>query len=73
MLYRRTWRLESKWRKPLRDGLNALRDQLAIIYKTEGEKYLKEVWDARNNYIEVILDRNSENLNKFIENNQKRA
>ena len=55
-----------KWRKPLRDALNYLRDELVKIYKKEGVKYFKQdVWDVRNAYIDVILDRSEGNVKKF--------
>jgi len=54
-----------KWRKPLREALNTLRDKLAEIYETEGKKYFKDVWSARNNYIDVILDRSILNVKKY--------
>jgi hypothetical protein len=44
-----------KWRTPLRDALNWLRDELRNIYETEGGPWLKDPWRARNDYIEVIL------------------
>lgn len=46
-----------RWRQPLREALNWLRDQLAEIYETEAKAYLRDPWLARDRYIEVILDR----------------
>ena len=54
-----------KWRKPLRDALDYLRDEFVEIFETEGAKYFDNVWDVRNAYIEVILDRSRVTLNKF--------
>lgn len=55
-----------KWRKPLRNALDYLRDELVKIFEKEGEKYFtKNVWDVRNNYIDVILDRNEMNIKRF--------
>jgi alpha-amylase/alpha-mannosidase (GH57 family) len=56
-----------KWRKPLREALDLLRDELSLIFEKEGEKVFKDVWEARNSYIDVILDRSSENLNRFFD------
>lgn len=58
-----------KWRKPLREALDYLRDELIKIYETEGEKYFNNLWEARNNYISVILDRGSLTVNKFQREN----
>ncbi|MFA7659038.1 MAG: DUF3536 domain-containing protein [Candidatus Gastranaerophilaceae bacterium] len=58
-----------KWRKPLRDALDYLRDELITIFEKEGGKYLKSPWDARNNYIDVILDRGELAVKKFQKEN----
>lgn len=61
-----------KWRKPLRNALNYLRDELASLYEKEGPKvFNKDVWEVRNDYIDVILDRNEMNVKKFWQNNFK--
>jgi alpha-amylase/alpha-mannosidase (GH57 family) len=54
------------WRKPLRETLDWLRDQLIAIYLKETSKILKEPWVARDEYIDVILDRGDYSVNKFI-------
>lgn len=59
-----------KWRKPLRDGLNWLRDELIEIFEEHGKKYFKNPWEARNNYITVILDRNEDTISKFLKKEQ---
>ena len=61
-----------KWRKPLRNALDYLRDELIKVYETEGVKYFnKDIWDVRNNYIEVILNRDEMNVRKFQQENFK--
>lgn len=54
-----------KWRKPLREALDWLRDELIKIYESHAEKYLKDPWKSRNRYIDVILDRSRESINDF--------
>ncbi len=61
-----------KWRKPLREALNWLRDELITLYEEEGPKYLNDIWEARNGYISVILDRDELILNKFFKKYQKK-
>lgn len=55
-----------KWRTPLRDAMNWLRDALIPIYEKEAAKYLKDPWQARDDYIYVILDRSVQNVEKFL-------
>src|SRR5574344_453462 len=54
-----------KWRKPLRAALDYLRDELSGIFEREGQIYFDNPWNVRNNYIDVILDRNEQVINKF--------
>ena len=56
-----------KWRKPLREGLDYVRDELKKIFEEFGAKYFKNVWAARNDYIDVILDRSKNSINSFLE------
>lgn len=55
-----------KWRRPLRDTLNGLRDQLIEIYQTYGQEFFNDPWTVRDEYIRVIRDRSSANLNHFL-------
>ncbi len=55
-----------KWRKPLRESLDWLRDKLNEIYEREASQVLKDPWDARNEYINVILKRNDDTVRKFL-------
>ncbi|HEV2694662.1 MAG TPA: DUF3536 domain-containing protein [Verrucomicrobiae bacterium] len=61
-----------EWRGPLRNALDWLRDQLAPLFETEGKKFFKDPWAARDEYIAVILDRSPENLTKFFAQNSGR-
>ncbi len=56
-----------KWRKPLRDSLDFLREELGGIFEREGEKIFQDVRKARDAYIEVILDRSPERVKAFFE------
>jgi alpha-amylase/alpha-mannosidase (GH57 family) len=55
-----------EWRKPLRESLNWLRDALMIIYENNGNNFLKDVWKARNEYINLILSPDKETREKFF-------
>jgi len=61
-----------EWRGPLRQALDNLRDELAALTLEKGESLLNDVWEARNDYIEVILRRTPESFNEFFAKHQKR-
>lgn len=56
-----------KWRRPLREALDYLRDEIITIFEKNAKKYYKYCWDARNDYINVILDRSEESVKKFFD------
>lgn len=61
-----------KWREPLRNALDYLRDGLAKVFEAEGPKYFNDnPWVIRNKYIDVILDRNYVTIRKFQKENFK--
>jgi alpha-amylase/alpha-mannosidase (GH57 family) len=55
-----------KWRTPLRNAFDWLRDSLAGPYEEKASQIFKDPWAARDDYIDVILDRSRENVNKFL-------
>jgi alpha-amylase/alpha-mannosidase (GH57 family) len=59
-----TW--NQSWRKPLRETLDWLRDELSKIFEREASKILKDPWKAREDYINVILKRTDDNVRKFL-------
>jgi alpha-amylase/alpha-mannosidase (GH57 family) len=61
-----------EWRKPLRDALDWLRDEVAPRYEQHAGRLLKDPWEARNDYIHVILDRAPENRARFMKRNARR-
>jgi alpha-amylase/alpha-mannosidase (GH57 family) len=46
-----------KWRRPLRDALNWLRDQIHQLYQTTAMHYFHDLWTVRDEFIAVILER----------------
>ncbi len=60
---RADWNQE--WRAPLRAALDWLRDEVAPAYEKVAARYLKDPWAARNDYIDVILDRSPESRERF--------
>jgi alpha-amylase/alpha-mannosidase (GH57 family) len=57
---------QQQWRAPLRDALDWLRDRLEGPFENEAAGLLKEPWAARNDYIDVILDRSRESVDRFL-------
>ena len=53
-----------RWRRPLRVAMNDLRDKLADLF--EGAKMFPKCWEARDKYIDVILDRSKESVDIFL-------
>ncbi len=54
------------WRTPLRMALDDLRDALVPLTDQEGSKLFKDVWAARDGYIQVVLDRTAESIDRFL-------
>jgi len=54
------------WRGPLRQALDWLRDVLTPKYEDKAGQLLKDPWAARNDYIDVILDRSHQSIERFI-------
>ncbi len=54
------------WRAPLRAALDWLRDELALVYEKAISQALKDPWQARDDYLNIILDRGLENVAAFF-------
>ena len=59
------WR--QAWRKPLREAVDRLRDSIVPFYEEKAGHFLKDPWEARNDYIQVILDRSVDRGKAFLE------
>lgn len=55
-----------KWRGPLRSALDGVRDEMIKTFESVGAQYFKNPWDARNDYIDLILDRSLDAQHKFF-------
>jgi len=55
-----------QWRGPLRHALDWLRDEVNAIFEREGSRVLHDPWAAREDYIEIILDREEPALARFL-------
>ena len=54
------------WRAPLRQALDWLRDSVAPKYEEKARQFMKDPWAARDDYMEVILDRSEESIQQFL-------
>jgi len=54
------------WRAPLRDALDWLRDEVSDRFTTFASRYLSDPWSARDDYIDVILDRSPAAIEAFL-------
>jgi alpha-amylase/alpha-mannosidase (GH57 family) len=64
------WR--QAWRAPLREAMDWLRDGLADLYEREMAKLVADPWKARDDYVEVVLDRRTENVDAFLARQSRR-
>jgi len=55
-----------RWRKPLREALDWLGGECALVFEESGSKLFRDPWQARDEYIDVILDRSPENVERFL-------
>lgn len=57
-----------RWRAPLRNALDNLRDKLIPIFEKESVRLLRDPWVARNDYIDIELHGHSESaIKKFFD------
>jgi alpha-amylase/alpha-mannosidase (GH57 family) len=61
-----------QWRRPLRTALNSLRDHTAALFEQQASAFLRDPWAARNDYIEVVLDRSPETVRGFLGKHSRR-
>ncbi len=59
-----------KWRRPLRNALDWLRDQLVKVYEEAGSQFFRDPWVARDTYIQVVRDRSPVNVSRFLSRHQ---
>ena len=61
------------WRRPLREALDALRDELLPLCEARGRHLLPDLWKARDAYIDVVLDRSPGNVEAFLQTHAGRT
>ena len=61
------------WRAPLRKALDQLRDAVEPLTEQEGANLFKNVWEARDGYIDVVLDQSPQVVERFFRKHQSHA
>ncbi|MGZ7057406.1 MAG: DUF3536 domain-containing protein, partial [Candidatus Angelobacter sp.] len=60
-----------QWRGPLRAALDYLRDCAAELFESKAGELLHDPWAARDDYIDVVLDRSPDSLWLFFEKHSR--
>jgi alpha-amylase/alpha-mannosidase (GH57 family) len=55
-----------QWRGPLRDALDWLRDECIALFESHGAQLMHDPWAARDDYIDLVLDRSDDNVQRFL-------
>jgi alpha-amylase/alpha-mannosidase (GH57 family) len=61
---RPTW--QQAWRAPLREALDVLRDATAGPFEEKAHSLFADPWQARDDYVDVVLDRSPESVGRFF-------
>lgn len=56
-----------RWRAPLREALCWLKEALDKIFQEEGEGLLGDPWEARDGYIQVVLEPPGQGIEVFLD------
>lgn len=55
-----------EWRAPLREAFDWLRDDLMPRCESRAQGLLKDLWAARDGYIDLVLNRSDANVEEFL-------
>jgi len=55
-----------RWRAPLRAALDGLRDELSTRFEQGASRIVGDPWGARDRYIDVIMDRSPDSVERFL-------
>jgi alpha-amylase/alpha-mannosidase (GH57 family) len=62
-----------KWRAPLREALNYVRDEAARVFAEQGAELFRDPWRARDDYAELLCDPQRRQRAEFLERQAGRA
>lgn len=60
------------WRVHLRAAIEGLREELHRLYAEEGDRYLTDVWAARDQYMTLMLDRTTGSVEPYFREHGRR-
>ena len=63
------WGWNQRWRGPLREAYDWLRDAIAPEFEKQAAKLVEDPWAARNRYARLMLDRSSGSRETFLASN----
>ena len=55
-----------RWRAPLRGALDWLRDEVDVLFESRGGAFLKDPWQARDDYVDVVIERTPERVDAWL-------
>ncbi len=55
------------WRSPLRSAMDRLRDRVAPLYEERARRLVRDPWNARDAYIDVVLDRSPASIRHYLD------
>ena len=60
-----------RWRAPLREALDWVRDEVDPLFQARGGRLLDDPWAARDDYIDVVLDRSPSSVAAFLDRHRR--
>ena len=60
-----------RWREPLRRALEELAAAIDEHFEREGDRLLRDPWEARDAYVRVVLDRSPANVRAFLAEHER--
>lgn len=55
-----------RWRAPLRQALDDVRERLITVFEAEAGQLFTDPWATRDAYIQIVLNRQPENVDAFL-------
>ena len=62
-----------KWRSVLREAFDTLKTIVDEVFECETTRWLKDPWQARNDYIDLVLDPSEESRRRFLTKQGKKS